>query len=311
MLQVASSPAFMPHPHQHLRHDSSSHRRRDSHPAPIQLPRTLARPAFTDISRDALAAAAPELSGVPDEFIRHGLRSKGPAMLAGISALAPSHLPQSLPRARLPPALSVPLRTKAHGTALPTHALAISFASKGKDDPDALTTLFPVHAVVLAAHCTKLPRMPRASSSSSAHSITLAVLPLALPSPPAFAIIHTWLYTARLDTALATLLPHGALPAPFLDRLAATYAAPSPSPSAAAHRALEDTLESRATVHALATHLCAASAGNLGTLMAHAGHVKELWQDIVALGICDPGLWAALDLAWEVVLGAMNLAAAQ
>jgi len=41
-----------------------------------------------------------------------------------------------------------------------------------------------------------------------------------------------------------------------------------------------------------------------------AGHVKELWQDMVALGLNDPELWDTLDLAWEIVLGALNLAAA-
>jgi hypothetical protein len=31
---------------------------------------------------------------------------------------------------------------------------------------------------------------------------------------------------------------------------------------------------------------------------------------MVALGLYDPELWDAVDLAWEVVLGALNLAAA-
>jgi hypothetical protein len=30
---------------------------------------------------------------------------------------------------------------------------------------------------------------------------------------------------------------------------------------------------------------------------------------MVALGLCDPELWDTVDLAWEVVLGALNLAA--
>ncbi|KAF7319625.1 Clampless protein 1 [Mycena chlorophos] len=308
MFQVASHPAVFPH--QHLRHESSHHRRPSStapssSPAPIQLPRTLARPQFTDISRDALAAAAPELagSGVPAEFVRHGLRAKAPAMLGGIGSLAQSHIPQALPRSRLPATLSVPLRNNAAGLALPTHALAVSKAGKSGTDEDAPTTVYPVHAVVLAAHCTKLPRMPRSSPASQSH-VTLPVLPLPLPSLPAFAIIHSWLYTTRIDAVLSSLLPH-ALPAPILERLAS-----SPS-EADALRVLEDTMASRQAVHALATHLCAASSGNLGVLMGHAGHVKELWTDVVALGICDPGMWGAIDLAWEVVLGAMNLAAAQ
>ncbi|KAJ7825827.1 hypothetical protein B0H14DRAFT_3110722 [Mycena olivaceomarginata] len=248
MFQVASHPAAFPPPRE----------ARPPRPPPpaLQLPRTLARPPFTDISRDALAAAAPELTAVPAEFIRHGLRAKGPHMQAGIAALAPSHLPT-----------------------YPTHALAIGLpVSKSSPSPaDAPQAVFPVHAVVLAAHCAKLPRLPPASPPSSrSSSITLPVLPLALPSPQAFAILHAYMYTHRIDAALGALLP----PSP-------------PRPPS--------------TRHALSAHLLAAAGTSLSALMAHAGHVKELWQDMVALGVYDPALWAAVDLAWEVVLGAMNL----
>ncbi|KAJ7079007.1 hypothetical protein C8R44DRAFT_824964 [Mycena epipterygia] len=44
--------------------------------------------------------------------------------------------------------------------------------------------------------------------------------------------------------------------------------------------------------------------------MGHAGHVKELWQDMVALGLSDAPLCNALDSEWEVVLGALNLTVA-
>ncbi|KAJ6565523.1 hypothetical protein DFH09DRAFT_1314819 [Mycena vulgaris] len=65
----------------------------------------------------------------------------------------------------------------------------------------------------------------------------------------------------------------------------------------------------RPPLHVLATtHLCAASS-NLSALTGHAGHVKELWQDMVALDVYDPEIWDVLDLAWEVALGALNLAA--
>ncbi|KAJ7711673.1 hypothetical protein B0H16DRAFT_1627671, partial [Mycena metata] len=81
----------------------------------------------------------------------------------------------------------------------------------------------------------------------------------------------------------------------------------APSPSSNAH--LAAALANGLTRHQLGAHLCAASSGNLSTLMTHAAHVRELWQDMVALGLYDPTLWDSLDLAWEVVLGAMNLAA--
>ena len=70
MFQVAAHPhssAFAMHHHGHGHHTS---------PAGIQLPRTLSRPAFTDVSRDAIMAVAPELASVPPEYIRRGLRPK-------------------------------------------------------------------------------------------------------------------------------------------------------------------------------------------------------------------------------------------
>ena len=69
MFQVASHPApFSTQPHHH-----------HSRPIPtptVQLPRTLARPSFVEVSREAIMAVAPELANVPAEYIRRGLRPK-------------------------------------------------------------------------------------------------------------------------------------------------------------------------------------------------------------------------------------------
>ncbi|KAJ7716281.1 hypothetical protein B0H16DRAFT_1678426 [Mycena metata] len=244
---------------------------------------------FTDISRDTLAA-------VPAEFIRQGLRAKAPQMQAGIAALAPSHLPPSIPRSHLPQALTIPLRAPPPGApsplSSPTHALAIG--SKGAKD-SAPQLVFPVHAVVLAAHCANIPRFPAPPRSRASASVTLPILPLSLPSPQAFSILHAFMYTHRIDAALGALLP--------LPRLPRDPRAPLEQ------RAPRRRARQRLHAPQLGAHLCAASSGNLSTLMTYAAHVRELWQDMVALGLYDPTLWDALDLASEVVLGAMNLAA--
>ncbi|KAJ7639724.1 clp1-like protein [Mycena polygramma] len=308
MFQVASHPAAFPHRDSHKQHRRPSYDQPSrSTSAVTALPRNLERPPFTDISRDALAAAAPELAAVPAEFIRHGLRAKAHQMQAGIAALAPSHLPQSIPRSHLPAALTVPLRAPQPGSpaspSYPTHALAIAPPPKSShSDRDAPQAIFPVHAVVLAAHCAKLPRLPPQPRAPSSAALTLPVLPLALPSPQAFAILHAYMYTHRLDAALASLLP---FPPAFLESLSGRGRGEHP-PAAVVSAALG----TPAVRHTLAAHLySAAGGGNIGALMAHAAHVKELWQDMVALGMYDAPLWDALDLAWEVVLGAMNLAA--
>lgn len=42
-------------------------------PQNLQLPRTLSRPAFTEVSRTAIASLEPDLANVPVEFVRKHL----------------------------------------------------------------------------------------------------------------------------------------------------------------------------------------------------------------------------------------------
>ena len=72
MFQVASHPtSFAAHPHAH------HHARPIPTPTTtVQLPRTLARPPFLEVSREAIIAVAPELANVPAEYIRRGLRPR-------------------------------------------------------------------------------------------------------------------------------------------------------------------------------------------------------------------------------------------
>ncbi|KAF7343293.1 Clp1-like protein [Mycena venus] len=225
-------------------------------------------------------------------------------MQAGIPALAPSHLPPSIPPSYLPQALTVPLRAPPPGApalpSCPTHALAIAPPAKSSSgERDAPQAIFPVHAVVLAAHCAKIPRLPsspRAHSASAA--VTLPVLPLALPSPQAF--------RSCTRSCIRTASTRPSPPS-------CPYLLPSSSPSAPHPRPLHPSSPPHSTPPLSGTPSPRTSAprpvATSPALMAHAGHVKELWQDMVALGMYDLALWDALELAWEVVLGAMNLAA--
>ncbi|KAJ7207905.1 hypothetical protein GGX14DRAFT_634366 [Mycena pura] len=284
-------------------------------PSSIQLPRTLGRPPVSKVSRAALLAASPDLGHLSVDDIRKTLLENASQMLASTSALSPSHLPAALPKDCLPPYLTVPVLPDRHCPcpSFPTHILAVSTAraSASASSPSAATDIhliFPIHAPILAAHCSKLPvlptRAPRArpdTSAAAAVSVHLPVLPLALPSAPAFAVLLGWMYTRRLGAVLSALL---AFPAsdPFLRRLELTLTP----------KAVRAALASRSDRHALAAHVCAAAAGDVAgdvaELMTHTAHVKELWQDMVALGIDDDALWDTLQLAYEIVLGALNLA---
>lgn len=44
-------------------------------------------------------------------------------------------------------------------------------------------------------------------------------------------------------------------------------------------------------------------------LMAHAKIINGVWRNACALGVFDAELWSVMDLAWEVVLVALNKAA--
>ena len=69
MFQVASHPTSFSLPMD-----------RATMPAPpsLQLPRNLARPAFTEVDRNAITAIAPELANVPFEYIRNHLAGQAP-----------------------------------------------------------------------------------------------------------------------------------------------------------------------------------------------------------------------------------------
>lgn len=208
-------------------------------------------------------------------------------MLGGISALPSSHLPNSMPKSHVPSALSIPVR--APSSSYPTHVLAVA-SSKASANEHAL--MFPIHNIVLASQCSSLPRLP--PSSPAAHgTLTVPILPLALPSPAAFKIIHSYLYTHSLESVIKSLFP---LPSGFVHGLS--------------HHTVQSTLASGTSLHQLSSYLCSSSGSSLQALTTHAAHVKELWQDLVALGLHDPELWDTIDLAWEIVLGALNLAAA-
>jgi len=286
MFQVASHPTAFnrpAHPH-HLTPIPP----RSTSPS-VQLPRRLDRPRFCEVSRDAIMAAAPELAEVPAEYIRRGLLNDANKMLAGISSLAPSHLPSSLPKSHLPPALAIPLRTSTTQPSYPTHVLAVS-SSKSLNDQ---AMVFPVHALALASHCALLPRLPPSHQQPHSPSLHLPVLPLSLPSPAAFSVLHSYIYNHRLEAVLKALFP---VPSGFLQSVS--------------HQAVRSALGSGTTLHQLSVYLCSSASSNLRTLTTHAAHVKDLWQTMAALGLYDPELWDTIDLAWEIVLGALNLAAA-
>jgi hypothetical protein len=214
-------------------------------------------------------------------------------MLSGIAALSPSHLPSSMPRSQLhhTPSLTIPVRPSGSSPSYPTHILALS---KSSNSFDSSVTLVATHALILASNCASLPRLPPSAPSYGSNvNVTLPILPLTIPAPAAFRPLHTFLYNHSAPQLLSTLLR--AVPGSFL----ATLTSP---------QALRGTLSSGPALHTLSAHLMSSAPG-MSALTDVAQNIAAVWRNAVALGVHDPELWDCLDLAWEVVLGAMNLGA--
>jgi hypothetical protein len=237
----------------------------------LSLPRTLARPRSSSVSRDAIIQASPELADVPLEYVRAGLIQQAPHMLAAIQAIS-SHLPSSVSRSSLPPSIALPASASA-----PTHILAVT--SSSKSNPSTTAALYATHHLVLLSSCALLPNLPHARSG------TAPVVPVALPHAESFPALHAFLYTRSQLALLSSLL---------CLNIPASAAGPSDTSKRAGQ---------------LAGALVQASGGDMARLMSIVKRVNGMWRNACALGVNDLELWDTMDLAWEAVLGAINAVA--
>ena len=161
----------------------------------------------------------------------------------------------------------------------PTHMLAIySNSTAGQKRK---VTLFPTHHLVLAAYCNNLTALSPSSPDATNPTVQLPVVPLCLPSPETFSILQSYLYTKRIDVLLAALLP--APPSSLSDN----------------NIPLPDMLK-RLVNHFAAT-------GNVPALARYAMIINGVWRNACALGVYDDKLWGAVAVAWEAVVGAMDM----
>ncbi|KAI0265365.1 hypothetical protein BC834DRAFT_825016 [Gloeopeniophorella convolvens] len=256
----------------------------------LQLPRTLNRPAFVEVQRDAILAVEPSLGQVPFEYIRKGLHARGEELMASLNA---AKVPPQLPRTRLPASFDI---MPAHGTAPPTHILAVHSSPSSKHPVSDAVFLVPTHHIVLAAHCAHIPRLPVSRAQARpGGALALPAMPLVVPQAEAFAPLHAFLVTHRVDRLVGALLP---LPPAML------------APARASGSAAAGPLAAVSAPQAAAYLAASASGDKMSALMALTRHVTGVWRNACALGVFDRDLWAALDWTWEVLLGAMNMVAA-
>ena len=236
-------------------------------------------------------------------------------MLAAVNLLS---IPSSLPKSHLPSSLDAPVRPTSHpppSASFPTHLLAVSSSRSAPSTPNTPTvasfaaqmassntcTLYPTHSLVLAAHCAALPSLPSSRPSGKSTSVTLPVVPLVVPDATTFPHLHAYLHTKRADVLLAALLPCLQMSLPQT----------SSSSSSAVSRSYvaqftSDKLLRFAQILASQVYSQGGSAGASQILMAYAKVVTNLWKNTCAFGIYDTELWGVIDLAYEILLAALN-----
>ncbi|KZS99807.1 uncharacterized protein LAESUDRAFT_732856 [Laetiporus sulphureus 93-53] len=237
-----------------------------------------------------------------------------------LSALKLLTYPTSLPRARLPPTIDVPMMPVASppaSSSFPTHMLAVSSSRASHSAPNTPTAgsfvsqnsstatlpLFPAHALVLAVHCTLLPQLPRSRPSNRTASLQLPVVPLTVPNAETFEMLHAYLHTKRADRLLAELLP------PLANVIPPAHGAASSSAGRPAYISQFTSEGLLRLAHSLASSAAGHPQGALPALMGCTRVINGLWRNVCALGVFDAELWGVMDVAWEIVLAALTRAA--
>jgi hypothetical protein len=176
----------------------------------------------------------------------------------------------------------------------PTHMLAVwSNASANEaSSSKQRVTLYPVHSLVSTAHLAHLPPLPPSVTATSVprgadgqitfpYKVTLPVVPLCVPDLETFSLLSAFTYARDPDGVLRALVP--AMPrGPHADM----------------------PIKGDARIRSAAL---LAKAHSPATLMKHAGRVNALWRNACALGAFDPRLWAAMDAAWTIIIGALRI----
>ncbi|KIK98879.1 hypothetical protein PAXRUDRAFT_133258 [Paxillus rubicundulus Ve08.2h10] len=246
----------------------------------VTLPRYLSRPAFRELSKETISAVAPELADTELNYIRDGLQCLGPDMLQVLAGVKAEPISNVLPK-------DLPAVVNDLSSDMPTHMLAV-YSRQVNATTKRRVTLFPIHNIILAAHCANLPMLPTsnvAHPETAGSSISVPVVPLCIPAPEVFPQLSTFLYTKRIDHLLASLLP-----SPVPQQL---YRDDPTSDSV--HNLLQQFASKLATTY------------SDKALLAHAMAVNGLWRNACALGIDDEKLWCALDVAWEVLITALAI----
>ncbi|EPS98205.1 hypothetical protein FOMPIDRAFT_1127030 [Fomitopsis schrenkii] len=237
----------------------------------ISIPGRLARPKYKRVPIEKALFMNEDLREVPIEYIQDELARNGHKLLNVLDNIS---VPPLMPTNTIPSEVEIEVADAPAD--LPTHMLAVYKKDLAEGERNAVTML-AVHRCIWDINCAHVPSLPPSdptptscSASFDAVRLTVPIVPLGLPAPDAFRELLCYLYTKRADELAAELLP-------------------VPPPSAAAG---DDAMDRFA--RSLASELPRVE------LLQRMAHVRGVWRNACALGVFDDGLWAALDMAWDV-----------
>ncbi|KAK1236241.1 hypothetical protein PQX77_000503 [Marasmius sp. AFHP31] len=278
---------------------------------PVQLPRALGQPTYTEVPKESLRAALGAQyyqEDLPLDFVRDTLEKKGFNFLQMISSIE-----AEVPKDRIPSEIDVQVHDFTTNE-LPTHMLAVYGAKKATPPKKLEVKLYPVHAHVMAAHCAKLPAfspspitneaVPEPINNATPRKVTLPVRNLCLPHPQTFPVLSQYLYLRR-----AELLYNAFLPFPPSKCAQAFNEAGTATPTTDSETPSSFFTHPQSTSHQIEIATELANTYTPHRLLESVAVVHGIWMNACALGIFDDKMWTIIDGCWEVLLRALAIGA--
>ncbi|KZT64111.1 hypothetical protein DAEQUDRAFT_718573 [Daedalea quercina L-15889] len=270
----------------------------------ISIPKTIQRPRMPPVMSDKIAQFEPELADVPVEYAREALKCR----------VNPPRPAFSAKEVNL-------LVTDAGLSCLPTHALAVhppanpstgspSERANRLDCRGREVTVRPIHAVVLAAHCGRLPAdMPKSrprpppgkiiyAGGEIANGYRIPLVPFCVPEPEAFEPLVRYMYTHDTDELLNELVR---MKVPF-------DVSGNRTPLYASNPSLRQGVAQNQRLNRIASECFAYHDGDVSQMYQQAMFIEGFRRNAVAVAMSDEDMWETLQLAWEAVVRAMTWA---
>ncbi|PWN20963.1 hypothetical protein BCV69DRAFT_282469 [Microstroma glucosiphilum] len=187
----------------------------------------------------------------------------------------------------------------------PTHVFALhsSMPAEGRNGTASPASsngmLVPIHALAYVLQCVSLPALPSASACPAASTTgmrDMPVVPLRIPCPQAFPVMHRFIYNHNATELLCSLLPIRHITT-TLNRSSSPFGVPTLGADAT-------TLPKHFTVTRAVQIL---SELPVSELLGHAKQVHACWANGIAVGLLSHLYWSTLDRAWDMIVGAMTL----